>query len=77
VAGNGTVHIVNNPRPKSAFPYAIKIRSNDREVFGPERLQCLAKRKEANDPLDARRPRARRRAAALAAQSDYPTGRSR
>jgi hypothetical protein len=41
VAGNGTVRIVNNPRPKSAFPYAIKIRSNDREAFGPNGLQCL------------------------------------
>src|SRR5258706_8989271 len=41
VAGNGTVRVVNNPRPKSAFPYAIKIRSNDREAFGPNGLQCL------------------------------------
>lgn len=41
VTGNGTVRIVPNPRPKSAFPYAIRIRSNDREVFGPNGLQCL------------------------------------
>jgi hypothetical protein len=41
VAGNGTLRVVNNPRPKSAFPYAVKIRSNDREVFGPNGLQCL------------------------------------
>jgi hypothetical protein len=41
VAGNGTVRIVPNSRPKSAFPYAIRIRSNDREVFGPRGLQCL------------------------------------
>jgi hypothetical protein len=42
VAGNGTVRVVNNPRgAKSAFPYAIKIRSNDREAFGPNGLQCL------------------------------------
>ena len=45
VAGNGTVRIVNNPRPKSAFPYAIRIRSNDREVFGPNGLQCLEPKK--------------------------------
>ena len=45
VAGNGTVHIVNNPRSKSAFPYAIKIRSNDRDVFGPNGLQCLVPKK--------------------------------
>lgn len=41
VTGNGTMRIVHNPRPKSAFPYAIRIRSNDREVFGPNGLQCL------------------------------------
>jgi hypothetical protein len=41
VTGNGTVRIVNNPRPKSAFPYAIRIHSNDRDVFGPNGLQCL------------------------------------
>jgi len=41
VSGAGTVRIVPNPRPKSAFPYAIRIRSNDREVFGPRGLQCL------------------------------------
>ena len=41
VTGNGAVRIVHNPRPKSAFPYAIRIRSNDREVFGPMGLQCL------------------------------------
>jgi hypothetical protein len=41
VTGNGTVRIVPNTRPKSAFPYAIRIRSNDREVFGPRGLQCL------------------------------------
>lgn len=41
VAANGTVRVIPNPRPKSAFPYAIRIRSNDREVFGPKGLQCL------------------------------------
>ena len=41
VSGAGTVRIVPNPRPKSAFPYAIRVRSNDREVFGPRGLQCL------------------------------------
>ena len=41
VSGAGTVRILPNPRPKSAFPYAIRIRSNDREVFGPRGLQCL------------------------------------
>ena len=45
VAGNGTARIVNNPRPKSAFPYAIRIRSNDRDVFGPNGLQCLVPKK--------------------------------
>jgi hypothetical protein len=44
VSGNGVVRIVHNPRPKSAFPYAIKIRSNDRNVFGPNGLQCLPRK---------------------------------
>ena len=45
VSGNGVVHVMNNPRPKSAFPYAIRIRSNDRDVFGPNGLQCLVPKK--------------------------------
>lgn len=45
VSGNGVARVVNNPRPKSAFPYAIKIRSNDRDVFGSNGLQCLVPKK--------------------------------
>ncbi len=41
VTGDGSVRVVRNPRAKSAFPYAILIHSNDREVFGPHGLQCL------------------------------------
>ena len=47
VTGNGTVRVGHNPRPKSAFPYSIHIRTNDREVFGPNGLQCLPPKKKA------------------------------
>jgi hypothetical protein len=41
VTGAGTVFITNNTRPKSAFPYIVRIRTHDRkDLTGPRGIAC-------------------------------------
>jgi len=41
VTGAGTIRILRNPRPKSAYPYIVRVRTHDRQdLTGPKGLTC-------------------------------------
>jgi hypothetical protein len=45
VTGSGTIRILRNPRPKSAYPYIVRVRTHDRQdLTGPKGLACPASR---------------------------------
>jgi hypothetical protein len=41
VTGGGTVHVLRNPRRRSAYPFIVRVRTHDRkDLTGPRGLAC-------------------------------------
>ncbi|MGZ5662742.1 MAG: hypothetical protein ACXWG6_15355, partial [Usitatibacter sp.] len=49
VTGAGTIRILRNPRAKSASPYIVRVRTQDRhDLTGPKGLACPASKPKGN-----------------------------
>ena len=40
VTGGGTINVINNPKAGSAIPFAVRVRTQDRDITGPSGLAC-------------------------------------